>query len=277
MGRGFWGRQGRRYGNFASNPFMGAGGGKTDRKARDAAKAAAAKVDTIRLAEEAKNTELNQPWINQGNVAGTALSTESFDPGLQDPMPEYQDPTFDFQADPGYQFRLRESQDALMNRANSMGAAFNPGTLSALAGRTGEMASDEFGNARARFEGDRQFGYGKYTDKVNQGNNLYAQKRQRLTDRFDQLSSIANRGVNAGNQQQNVTSTSATARADNSIGLANANQAIIQNRQNTNGALLQGVTTTLGTLGGAALGGSIGAAIGNKVGETAGSTLNKAR
>lgn len=92
---------------------------------------------------------------------GERYDAGGFDPGqatAYDPG-EFK---FDFQADPGYQFRMNEALGQVKGSAAQAGMAHSPQTTAALMDRAGEVASQEYGNVygrqRGAFEADRGFG-----------------------------------------------------------------------------------------------------------------------
>jgi hypothetical protein len=103
----------------------------------------------------------------------------------------------DYQADPGYAFRLSEGQKAL-DRASAAGGRFNSGRAAKDLTRFGQgLASEEYGNAFNRFN-------------VNQGN------------RYNRLASVAGFGQTATNQAANAAGAFGSAAAGNAIGAGNA-------------------------------------------------------
>lgn len=57
----------------------------------------------------------------------------------------------DFNADPGYQFRVQQGEQGINRAATAGGMRYSGATLKALAGYNSNMASQEYGNAYARF------------------------------------------------------------------------------------------------------------------------------
>jgi hypothetical protein len=154
-----------------------------------------------------KSQELNRPWREAGitalsDLAG-GLKSGAFDApdekfnyqmpeekfNYQMPEEAYTAPKFDFKADPGYQFRQAEQQKAIERSAAAGGGLFAGATLSDLAKRSGEMASQEYGNAYERYDADRGFGYNAFRDKradnVDQRNFAYGAFRDRGADSID--------------------------------------------------------------------------------------------
>ncbi|MGE3681951.1 MAG: tail fiber domain-containing protein [Bdellovibrionales bacterium] len=114
----------------------------------------------------------------------------------------------DFQADPGYQFRMQEGMKALQNSAAAKGNLNSGATLKALTRYGQDFASNEFTNAYNRFNSDRD-------------------------RRFNRLSSLAGLGQTANAQVGQAGQNYATAYGNNVTGAANAQaaQAMAQARQ----------------------------------------------
>ncbi len=210
------------------------------RKAATALTGATDRATAVQKEALDSNLKLNQPWIDAGTKALSDLSggmasgafnapVEAFNEQQPGPFqdsgqaPEqYHDAGFNFQEDPGYQFRLQQAQKAIERSAAAKGGLFSGATLSDLAGKSGQMASEEYGQAYDRyannrnfqsgqaadninqFNNNRNFKYGQYTDTLNQFNNnrnnfnnTQAVKRQGLNDRFDRLSTLAGLGTTA--------------------------------------------------------------------------------
>lgn len=90
------------------------------------------------------------PWRQAGQQALSTLSA-----GLT-PGGEFNHPftMADYQADPGYQFRLSEGQRGIQ-RASAITGGMNSGAvLKALDRFNSDQASQEFGNAYSRYQGD---------------------------------------------------------------------------------------------------------------------------
>jgi len=91
----------------------------------------------------------------------------------------YQDTEFkfDFEADPGYQFRLKQGQNAIEGSAAARGGLFSGAAGRQLQDYTQGLASQEYGTAynRARnaYTQDRTFGRNKYTQDRTFGRNIY--------------------------------------------------------------------------------------------------------
>lgn len=205
------------------------------------------------LSTQIRNGSFNQPNATySGDQQFTEQQPTAYnDPGFQ----------FNFKEDPGYKFRLQEAQKGIERSAAANGGLFSGSTLGALAEKSGQMASDEYGSAygRARevYTQDRGFGYGQYSDKVNQFNNNRSfvqnqnqnnrtffsneqeRKRQGLNDRFSRLSTLAGFGTGQadtnsaytayGTNVNNAIGSGANAQAAGTIGVGNAKAAGLQN------------------------------------------------
>lgn len=114
----------------------------------------------------------------------------------------------DYQADPGYQFRLSEGQKGIEAAAGARGSRYSGATLKALARFNSDQASQEYGRAYDRFNND-------------------------VGTRFNRLASVAGIGQTAVNQTANAGAQAVgqvgqaiqdagTARASGYVGRANA-------------------------------------------------------
>lgn len=77
----------------------------------------------------------------------------------------------DFQADPGYAFRMAEGQKALERSAAARGGLMSGGTLKGLTQYAQGVASEEFGNAYNRFNADRDRRFGRLSSLAGMGQN----------------------------------------------------------------------------------------------------------
>ena len=125
------------------------GGGQTG-AIRDAASAQGAASDrAIALQREMfnKQLELQEPYRKAGEQALNKLI----------PLSEYQKFGMDqFQADPGYAFRLSEGQKALERSAAARGGLMGGATGKALLRYGQQMGSQEFSNAFNRYQTERE-------------------------------------------------------------------------------------------------------------------------
>lgn len=114
----------------------------------------------------------------------------------------------DYQADPGYQFRIQQGEQGIDRAAGARGSRYSGATLKALARFNSDQASQEYGKAYDRYNND-------------------------VTTRFNRLASVAGVGQTAtaqtaaAGQQAVMTAGQAiqnagTARASGYVGTANA-------------------------------------------------------
>ena len=165
-----------------------------------------------------KSMETQKPWLEAG---GRALSTMESgmnsgrfdtdpmnfnygaykDPGTyKDPgkfsYDAYQDPQFDFEADPGYQWRLDQGLKSLEGSAAARGGLFSSNTGDRRQDYVQGLASQEYGAAydrynqdrifgRGNYENDRNFGYVQYSDDRNFGRSNFESDRNFGRDIYD--------------------------------------------------------------------------------------------
>jgi hypothetical protein len=75
----------------------------------------------------------------------------------------------DYEADPGYAFRMAEGQKALDRSASARGGILNGGTLRAITKYGQDMGSQEYGNAYNRFNADRDRRFGRLSTMAGMG------------------------------------------------------------------------------------------------------------
>jgi len=107
--------------------------------------------------------------------------------------PDFQ---FRFQEDPGYQFRLAEGQKAIEGSAAARGQALSGATQKALAQYSGNMASDEYGQAYNRAMDQYKFG-------VNADVDIWGRKQQNYESARNY--GLANRSYAEQARQTDVT------------------------------------------------------------------------
>jgi hypothetical protein len=95
----------------------------------------------------------------------------------------------DYQADPGYAFRLSEGQKALDRQAAARGGLISGGALKAATRYGGEMGSQEYENAYRRYQ----------TNRLNQLQPLGNLMSMGQSAASNQGQAAGNYGVNAGN------------------------------------------------------------------------------
>jgi hypothetical protein len=121
----------------------------------------------------------------------------------------------DYQADPGYGFRLSEGQKALDRQAAARGGLISGGALRAAQRYGQEMGSQEFGNAYNR-------ALTGYNTDVARENQLY--NRQAALAGIGQTSTnlVGQAGQNYANAAGNLITGGAAANAAGQVGMANA-------------------------------------------------------
>jgi len=169
------------------------GGSLASRSAAGAQTDAANQANQTQLAMYEQQRADAEPWRQAGMTAlgqlgtGTAAGGEfNRNFGMAD-----------FQADPGYQFRQQQGQQALERSAAARGGLLNGGTLKALTRYGQDTASAEYGNAYNRFNNDQ-------------------------STRFNRLSSLAGIGQTASRDVAQMGMSTAGAVAGNQLSAGNA-------------------------------------------------------
>lgn len=130
-----------------------------------------------------------QPYLQAGQEALGGLRGGGFGTDV----PQFEQRTFDpsqIANDPGYQFRLQQGQQGVERGAAARGGALGGRTMKDLARFSQGLASQEVGNAFNRFSQNRAFDYGAMRDR-------YGMQNQQQTQRYGQLSNLANMGQRA--------------------------------------------------------------------------------
>ena len=145
----------------------------------------------------------NKPYMAAGTRALSQIENGDFTaPQFQYnrmsrlPSVGYNQEQFNFQEDPGYNFRLNQGMNGIENSAAARGSQLSGATLKELQRYGQNFASKEYNNAYGRYAKDRGFNYGVYDD--NRINN----ERRFLNDRnfeYGLSSDNYNRGVNSTN------------------------------------------------------------------------------
>jgi hypothetical protein len=158
--------------------------------AKSAANTQAGAADRATAAQQQameRQVELNKPFYDVGVTAVNRLGAQTrFDPNA-----------FNYQADPGYAFRLAEGNKALNASAAARGGMISGNALKAAQTYGQNMGSQEYQNAYNRYVQ----GYG-----INTAN-----------DQF-----LANMGQSSANNQANAIGNFGNAYAANTIGAGNA-------------------------------------------------------
>ena len=128
---------------------LGAGllGASSARSAAGTQAAAADRAAQLQQEQFERQVELQAPWRQAGERALGKLEAAS----EYTPFGQAQ-----FQADPGYAFRLAEGQKALDRQAAARGGLISGGALKAAQRYGQEMGSQEYTNAFNRYQTERQ-------------------------------------------------------------------------------------------------------------------------
>lgn len=129
-----------------------------------------------------------QPWLQAGRGALTQM---------QDPYFQQNFSQSDFQADPGYQFRLQQGMDAIQRSAAARGGLGTTGTMKSLNDYAQGQASQEYQNAYNRFTNNQ-------------------------TNRFNRLASLSGMGQTANAENAQAGMNYANNAGQNMMGAANA-------------------------------------------------------
>jgi len=166
-------------------------------KTVDAQKEAGEKGLTATEQGYQRGAQALQPYYQQGQQDyqnfGNMVRGGQFDYQA----PEYQDPNFNFEADPGYQFRQQEGNKALLGAASAQGNMLSGATMKAMQKYNQGLASQEYGNAYNRFTGNRDYLRNKYTSDRSLGYDQQA-------DRYNRFANLANVGYSAAGQLGNM-------------------------------------------------------------------------
>lgn len=94
---------------------------------------------------------------------------------------------FNFQADPGYQFRKEQGEGALDKRLSAMGLASSGAALKEGMRFNGGLADQTYNDAFGRYQSEKAFDFGVYQDRYNQFNQNRAFDYGTYQDRFNQF------------------------------------------------------------------------------------------
>ena len=185
-------------------------GGK---QSSDAAKSAAqTQADAANQATAAQNAALQQqlalqqPFTTAGTTAVNQLSALTQPGGRLTQDFAYQ--PFNYQADPGYAFRMKEGMNAMNATAAARGGLISGNALKAGQVYGQEMGSQEYQNS-----------FNRYLQNYANSQNTYQMNRNNLINPLQYLSSVGQAG--ASNQAGNVGNFG-TSQAANITGGANA-------------------------------------------------------
>jgi hypothetical protein len=125
----------------------------------------------------------------------------------------------DYQADPGYQFRLDQGELGIKRAASARGGQYSGATLKALANFNSGLASQEYGNAYSRFNTDQTTNYNRLAGLAGTGQTANTAVGNAGNSAFN---TIANAGNANANAQGQYLQNAGEARASGYVGTANA-------------------------------------------------------
>jgi hypothetical protein len=172
-----------------------------------------------------ESVQRQQPFLTAGTNALARMQAGEFaQPGAFNANdPRYAQPgafsfgANDFQADPGYAFRLSEGQRALERTAAARGGLISGGALKAATRYGQDMGSQEYQNAYAR----ALTGYGTQVDRSNtafsRGLTGYNADVARSDTGYNRLASMAGIGQTTG-QQLNTAGANYASMGSNTLG-----------------------------------------------------------
>jgi hypothetical protein len=205
------------WGNIISGIGSLAGGYLANRGAQGAADAqagatAANNATSERIYQQQRADQM--PWM----VAGAGALNQLYE-GMNSGALTRRFTGDDFQADPGYAFRLAEGEKALNRQASARGAYLDPSTMKVLQKYGGDLASAEYGNAYNRFNADR-------------------------TDAFNKISSIAGTGQAANQMVGNAAQNYGSSLASNNNAAAGAQAGLALSQGQIYGDMINNLAAT---------------------------------
>lgn len=141
-------------------------------------------------AERAKLKQQYQALVEKRDTSNIPITTEQGSLNKEFGME-------DFQADPGYQFRMAEGQKALERSAAARGGLGGGATLKALANYGQNFASNEYQNAHTRFTDGQTRRFNNLMGLANMGQNSAAMTGQAGQNYANQASNLYTNNANA--------------------------------------------------------------------------------
>ena len=185
-------------------------GAKASKSAASTQAAAAEQASDLQREIFQQTRADQEPWRQAGvNALGVMQSTAGNVPAA------FKFGAGDYQADPGYAFRLSEGQKALDRQAAARGGLISGGALKAAQRFGQEMGSQEYGNAYNR-------ALASYGTDVARENQLY--NRQAALAGIGQTSTnlVGQAGQNYATNVGNLMTGAGAAQAAGQVGVANA-------------------------------------------------------
>lgn len=125
----------------------------------------------------------------------------------------------DFQADPGYSFRLKEGMKALENSAAARGGLLSGNTIRATQERAQDLASQEYQNAYNRFQTNRTNRLNPLFQLGDKGQIASNQVSNSINQQGSAMNSLYG---NLGQANSNAIGSAGEARASGYLGQANS-------------------------------------------------------
>lgn len=207
----------------------------------EAAKIQAASADKALALQDKqfnKQLELQEPFRATGVTANNRIAELLGLPGASGSAAGYGSlskpfSVDQFQADPGYQFRMDEGAKALQNGAASRGGLLSGAAQKALLKYGQDYASNEYGKAYDRYNNNNTLMYNRLAGVSGAGQTA-----------SNQLTSAAGNNANAGST---ILQTAGNAQANGITDAANARAQGIQAWGNAKGGLVNSGLSLLGS------------------------------
>ncbi|HET7832360.1 MAG TPA: hypothetical protein VFK88_05295 [Gallionella sp.] len=156
-----------------------------------------------------------QPWLEAGKASLAQLAAGTSPGGaLVRPFS-----MADFQADPGYGFRISEGEKGIQRAASAHGGLYSGATLKALSRFNQDTASGEYGNAYNRYNNNQSNDFNRLASIAGLGQTATNQVGQAGQNAYG---TIANSGMNASNNISQNMIGAGNARASGYVGAANS-------------------------------------------------------
>lgn len=239
----------------AANPLIGEAASRASEQVKNAAAAAAAGAtgaaqtagQGVTAAAQSANSRLD-PYATAGSNAAALLDAGVAPGGEFNRTPGVKD----LQMDPGYEWRLRQGQQALERAASARGGLNGGAELKAITNYSQGAASQEYQNAFARFQqgqaqryaqvkgvansgqaaattqGGNETGAARYTGDINYGASQYsgnvnnAAAQYAGTADMNSTNLMSSNSINAARAAAEYLTQGANAEASGKVGSANA-------------------------------------------------------
>lgn len=115
--------------------------------------------------------------------------------------------------DPAVAYRQDQERRALNAQAAVTGNLFSGATAKALQDRSQQIASQEYGNAFGRMQGERAFGYGQFTDRFRAAREAASEKIRNLSGLLESSGAARQNQINAAMDAAQMRSSGAMQKA----------------------------------------------------------------